>query len=76
MSIEWLENSVATVQGPGSLALARICLESYGRKWPMNGPPVSDFYQRNEFLGSISVAAWICLAWGTRLHWLSKQNGK
>jgi hypothetical protein len=76
MSIEWLENIVATVQGPGSLALARICLESYGRKWPMNGRPVSDFYQRNKFLGSISVTAWICMAWGSRLHWLSNANGK
>jgi hypothetical protein len=71
MSLDWLERVLVTIQGPGSLALARICLESYGRKWPISGIPVDDFYERNEFLGSISVTAWICLAWGARLHWLS-----
>jgi hypothetical protein len=71
MSLDWLENILATVQGPGSLALARICLESYGRKWSIAMPSVSDFYERNEFLGSIPVVAWLCLAWGSKVNWFS-----
>ena len=71
MSLEWLERVLDNVRGPGSLALARICLQCYGRKWPSARLSMRDVYQRNEFLGSIPVAAWLCLAWGSKVHWLS-----
>lgn len=74
MSLEWLEGVLDTVQGPGSLALARICLKCYGRKWPVARISMRDVYQRNEFLGSIPVSAWLCLAWGSTVHWLSKAS--
>ncbi len=71
LSLEWFERNLSTVQGPGSLALARICLESYGRIWPANAPDLSDVYLKNEFLGNIQVTAWACLALGPRNTWLS-----
>jgi hypothetical protein len=69
-SLEWLERNLVHVEGPGSLALARICLEVYGRGWPMIGVGPCDSYRRNEFLRNIPVVAWMCLAWGGRRHWL------
>jgi hypothetical protein len=75
MSLAWLENSVGSVQGAGSLALARICLEAYGLVWPANAPKLRDFYGKNEFLQSVQVAAWACLASSTRRHWLTTAGG-
>ena len=71
MSLKWLEKNLASVQGPGSLALARVCLETYGRRWPTAGPGLQGFYGRNEFLQSIPVMAWTCLAWSTERPWLT-----
>jgi hypothetical protein len=62
LSLEWLEKNVANIQGPGSFALARLCLESYSRKWPDDAPGLRSFHQKNEFLNNIQVAAWSCLA--------------
>jgi Prenyltransferase and squalene oxidase repeat len=61
-SLGWLQSEVEKIQGPGSLALARICLELYSRSWPENGHPLRDFYAKNEFLQNIPVIAWVCLA--------------
>jgi hypothetical protein len=62
LSLEWLEKSVANIQGPASFALARLCLEAYGRRWPNNAPEFRSFHKKNEFLDNIQVAAWTCLA--------------
>jgi hypothetical protein len=56
--------------GPGSLALARICLEIYGRAWPEIAPKLGDLYETNEFLESVPVMAWTCLALSPRVGWL------
>lgn len=71
MSLDWLENTIANMHGAGSLALARICLETYGRVWPSGAPELHDFHQKNEFLQSIQVTAWTCLALSARRHWLT-----
>ncbi len=71
MSLNWLEQTVPNIQGPGSLALARICLDTYGRKWPLDESAFHDFHQKNEFLDSIQVAAWTCLALAPRRPWLA-----
>jgi hypothetical protein len=75
MSLAWLENSVGSVQGAGSLALARICLEAYGLVWPANAPKLLDLYGKNEFLQSTQVAAWACLASSPRQNWLTAAAG-
>ena len=70
MSLDWLESNVANIGSAGSLALARICMETYGRRLAANGPVFSDLYERNGFLESVPVAAWTCLALGPRARWL------
>lgn len=70
MSLEWLEGIVPSIHGPGSLALARICLESYGRSWPATTPDLRDLHRKNEFLQSTQVTAWVCLALTATRPWL------
>jgi hypothetical protein len=71
MSLDWLEKNVKDVRGAGSRALARIGLEICGRKWPTTGATFADFYSRNEFLQSVAVAAWACLALSDQREWLT-----
>jgi hypothetical protein len=75
MSLAWLQASVGSIQGAGSLALARICLETNGLVWPANAPKLRDFYGKNEFLQSVQVAAWACLASIPRRNWLTAAAG-
>jgi hypothetical protein len=70
LSLEWLEKNVPEVRGPGSLALARICLEAYGRQWPAAAPQVEDLHRSTHFLESVPVTAWICLAATSNRSWL------
>jgi hypothetical protein len=74
-SLAWLEANVASIQSAGSLALARICLETYGRQWPSGARKLQDFYRENGFLQNVQVAAWACLAAGERRYWLSPARG-
>jgi hypothetical protein len=76
MSLDWLENGVSHIHGAGSLALARICLETYGRSWPTGAPEPRDFHRKNEFLQSVQVTAWTCLALDSRRPWLTPARGK
>ena len=71
MSLDWLANNIDDARGAGSLALARTCLEICGRKWPARGAALADFYRRNEFLYSVPVAAWSCLASSKHQDWLT-----
>jgi hypothetical protein len=75
LSLEWLERNLSTFSGPGSVALAKICLETYGREWPVNAPSLADLHARNEFLGSVPVMAWTCLALSPRRRWLRVSEG-
>jgi hypothetical protein len=58
-SLTWMENNLAKIQGPGSYALARICLAVYGRHRERNA---ANFGNQNESLGSLQVVAWMSLA--------------
>ena len=70
LSLDWLERNIVNIESPGSLALARICLETCGRAWPSEAPKLRDFHRKNGFLQSTQVTAWACLASNTRRHWL------
>lgn len=70
MSIEWLQQKVPEILGPGSLALARICLKTYERIWPATAPTFGDLYESNRFLDSVPAMAWTCLALQDRTNWL------
>jgi hypothetical protein len=61
-SLQWLERSLPSIQGAGSLALARMCLAAHGRRWPADAPTFSELHARGEFLDNVEVVAWTCLA--------------
>jgi|SRR5215472_15152657 len=61
-SLSWLEGNLPHIQGLGSLAAARLCLQVYGREWPDGAPEFSGIYEKTGFLPGIQVAAWCCLA--------------
>jgi hypothetical protein len=61
-SLDWLERTVPDVQGAGSLAVARMCLKVYGREWPAGAPKFADLHANGEFLDSVQVMAWTCMA--------------
>lgn len=62
MSLEWLEKNLARIESARSLALARICWETYGRIWPAGVATLPELYARNDFLDSVPAMAWACLA--------------
>jgi Prenyltransferase and squalene oxidase repeat len=70
MSLAWIEKNVTAGLGPGSLALARICLGVHGRAWPAIAPKLEGLYETNEFLENVPVMAWTCLALSPRKGWL------
>lgn len=70
MSLEWLQKNVSGVLGAGSLALGKICLEAFGKRWPVNAPDLTELYARTEFLGNVPVMAWTCLAISAPSAWL------
>ena len=74
ISVEWLERNLAKLSGAGSVALARICLEMYGRTWPLTAPRLENLYSRNKFLESVPVMAWTCLALSPRSGWLCSKS--
>jgi hypothetical protein len=74
ISLEWLEKNLSRIVGAQSLALAKICWEAYGRRWPARAPKLEDLYAKNEFLDSVVVTACTCLALSSRPRWLSAAN--
>jgi hypothetical protein len=76
LSLDWLEKDLENIHGPGSLALARICIEAYGRPWPASAPQLRESHHKNEFLQNIPVVAWACLASGGRKRWLTPAPGE
>ena len=76
MSLDWLEQNIPKIQSPASLSLSKICLDTYGRAWPAGAPALSALHAENQFLDSIQVTAWGCLASGSRPSWLSLGGAK
>jgi len=76
VSLDWLERKLPDEQGPGSLALAQICLGAYGHKWPATAKSPEDLYSNHEFLGSTTTMAWVCLAANSRRSWLTGESGE
>lgn len=69
-SIAWLESNWTRIQGPASLALAAICLETYGRPVPSFESSLREIHERNEFLQNVQVVAWTVLGLSGQRRWL------
>jgi len=61
-SLNWLLRVYENIQGPGSLALAHICLEAYGQAAPAVEAALQRSYSTNRFLENVQVVAWATLA--------------
>jgi hypothetical protein len=70
LSLQWLEKNLGRSSGPGSVALAKICLDMYARAWPGDAPSLTGLYERNEFLDNVPVMAWAALAADAGAGWL------
>ncbi|MFZ3200837.1 MAG: hypothetical protein WA175_06780, partial [Candidatus Acidiferrales bacterium] len=74
LSLDWLERGSDEIRGPGSLALAHLCLRAFGRA---AGSLDSQLFARCEggrFLRQIPVLAWITLALQPSPDWLRPGN--
>lgn len=69
--LDWLVHSTTNIQAAGSLAVARICLSAYGREWPAQAARFADLYANGEFLESVQVTAWTCMALSGQ-DWLAR----
>jgi hypothetical protein len=78
-SLDWLAAAFPEIQGPGSLALAHLCLQAHGRAVPGNrkSDPVLETSLRtrqavNHFLMNVAVVAWVTIALGGTPDWLRR----
>jgi len=69
-SLNWLERTYPQIRGPGSLALAHLCLESHGRVVPALEPSLAALNSNNQLLGNVLVAAWAAISLRGRSGWL------
>ena len=69
-SLAWMEGNFEKIQGPGSYALARVCLAACGRTGRADAGGMSDRHAKNESLRSVQVAAWMILAATEPRKWL------
>ncbi len=69
--LDWLERNYENVSGPGSLAVARLCLAAYGRRAPGGDTKLRNLYEANHFLNNVVVLAWAGLASSTVPAWLA-----
>jgi len=69
-SLDWLEQAYPQIQGPGSLALAHLCLRIHDRSVPALEPSLAALNSNNQFLGHTLVAAWAAIALSGRPRWL------
>jgi hypothetical protein len=83
-SLHWLSAAFPEIQGPGSLALAHLCLQAYGRAVPENrkwkienrspNPALEALLRSrqavNQFLLNVVVVAWAAIALSGVPDWL------
>ena len=72
--IEWLARTLRSIKSPGSLALAHLCLQVYGREPAPVDADLCNLYKKNQFLQSIPVVAWASLALNGVPTWLEPSS--
>ncbi len=75
-SVQWLEDNLKSIQSPGSLALALIAMNAYGRPDLAVAESLQTMYEKNEILWNVPEVAWAGLALSGTQNWLQqKSNG-
>jgi len=70
-SLDWLELACGGILGPGSISLAQICLETFGRRPEPLEPRLRSCYETNQFLDDLLTFAWAILALNSNRRLLS-----
>jgi hypothetical protein len=70
-SLEWLENGWQSVSSPVSLALAQICLRSYGRPTSAVRDALCSAYSSEDAIRNVPGVAWSVLAMSSTQNWLN-----
>jgi hypothetical protein len=73
-SLCWLEENSKLIQSPGSLALAIIAMNAYGRPGPGLAESLPTMYEEKEILWNVPEAAWAALALCGSRNWLKRKN--
>ena len=68
-SLDWLESAAGAIFGPASLALAHLCLGTFGRKTAPLEPLLRHSYESNRFLDDVLTFAWTTLALTPERMW-------
>lgn len=75
LSLQWLEKGLKGAIGIGSLALAKICLEAYGRELMNAESKFLELHEKNGLPNNVPAVAWACLALGgARDRWLKEEG--
>ncbi len=75
-SVHWLEGNSKSIQSPGSLALAVIAMNAYGRSDPGLAETLRIMFEENEIPWNVSEVALAGLALSSTQNWLKqKSNG-
>ena len=69
-SLGWLERNYRQIRGPGSLALAYLCLRAYNRPPLDLERDVKRLYETNHFFRDTLVTAWASIALGPQSKWV------
>jgi hypothetical protein len=75
-SISWLQEHLKAIQSPGSLALALMAMNAYGRPDEALSQSLQSLYQTKEISLSVPEVAWATLALDPNHTWLKlPRNG-
>jgi hypothetical protein len=75
VSLAWLEDQIPTIQSPASLAVATMCLESYGKELSHVKNSLQDYSVESLLEDGIHVLAWVCLALSPQRTWPARVEG-
>ena len=71
ISLDWLAQNWMKIESPGSLALAHIGLQAYGKRISEIRVALAGLCARGEFAWTVPVAAWTALATSEKMSWLN-----
>ena len=74
-SLAWLEGNTKSIQSPGSLSLAAIAMNAYGRRDPLLTDSLRAMYEAKEIFWNVPEVAWAAMATGGAPNWLNPKSG-
>lgn len=76
LSLAWLRSEVPSIESPGSLAVATMCLEAYGETILKGKFDLRDVTPGAVLRDGVHVLAWVCLALNPERRWPSMARGR